>query len=127
MATTGWCGRSCSRRTTHPGGKPLVPVSDFPETFRAELSSRGITFNASSAMKLISFLSAAAVLGLGVSALAASFSAPAFPSYAAAASLLVVLGAVRDYSPRRSYSEAVHARITRFPSAPAPHADRLAA
>ncbi len=72
-------------------------------------------------MKLISLLSAAAVLGLGVSALAASFSAPAFGIYAAAASVLVGLGAVRDYSPRRSYWEPGSARVTRFPSAPAHH------
>lgn len=78
-------------------------------------------------MKIISFLSAAAVLGLGVSALAATFGAPSLGSYAAAASVLVVLGAVRDYSPRRSYWEPGRATVTRFPSAPARSAARLAA
>lgn len=78
-------------------------------------------------MKLLSFLSAAAVLGLGVSALAASFGAQSLGTYAAAASILVVLGAVRDYSPRRTYWEPGRANTTRFPSAPARQPDRLAA
>lgn len=78
-------------------------------------------------MKLISFLSAAAFLGLGVSLLALPFSAGALASYAAAASALVVLGAVRDYTPRRSYWEPGQARTTRFPSSPAGSTQRLAA
>jgi hypothetical protein len=79
-------------------------------------------------MKLISILSATALVGLGVSAFALSFSAPAFGTYAASASLLVVLGAVRDYTPRRSYWEPGHGRTTRFPAAPARRQiERLAA
>lgn len=78
-------------------------------------------------MKLISYLSAAAVLGLGVSALALSLNAPTLGIYAAAASVLVVLGVVRDYSPRRSVWEPGPARVTRFP-VPTPHTSaRLAA
>jgi hypothetical protein len=73
-------------------------------------------------MKLISYLSAAAVLGLGVSALDLSFNA-----YVAAASILVVLGVVRDYSPRRARWEPIPANATRFPSAPARAVERLAA
>ena len=78
-------------------------------------------------MKTISFLSAAAFVALGVSFLAASFSASALGSYAAAASVLIVLGAVRDYSPRRSYWEPGQARTTRFPAAATQASDRMAA
>ena len=78
-------------------------------------------------MKLISLLSAAALLGLGVFALDLSLSAPVLGSYAAAASILVLLGVVRDYSPRRSSWEPGRARVTRFPSAPIRTVERLAA
>jgi len=78
-------------------------------------------------MKLIPFLAAAAVLGLGVSALAASFGAQSLGYFAAAISVLVVLGAVRDYAPRRCYWEPARASVTRFPSAPVSHPTRLAA
>lgn len=78
-------------------------------------------------MKLISYLSAAAFAGLGVSLFALPFSAAAIGSFGAAASVLIVLGAVRDYSPRRSYWEPGQARTTRFPTAPARPSDRLAA
>lgn len=78
-------------------------------------------------MKLISFLSAAAFLGLGVSVFALSINAHVLGSYAAAASLLVLLGAVRDYSPRRSYWEPGRVGTVRFPTAPAGRVDRLAA
>lgn len=77
-------------------------------------------------MKIISLLSAAASLGLGVSLLALSLGAQPEGCYAATASMLVLLGAVRDYSPRRSAWEPQGA-ITRFPSAPARHEERLAA
>jgi hypothetical protein len=73
-------------------------------------------------MKLISLLSAAALLGLGVFALDLSLNA-----YVAAASILVVLGVVRDYSPRRPRWEPVPGNTTRFPSTQARRADRLAA
>ena len=78
-------------------------------------------------MKHISFLSAAAFLGLGVFAVALSVNAHVLGSYAAASSLLVLLGAVRDYSPRRSYWEPRPAGTVRFPAAPAGRVDRLAA
>ena len=78
-------------------------------------------------MKLIPFLSAAAFLGLGVSAFALSVNSHVLESYAAAASLLVLLGAVRDYSPRRSYWEPRASGTVRFPAAPAGRVDRLAA
>ncbi len=77
-------------------------------------------------MKIISFLSAAASLGLAVSLLALSLGTPPGGCYAATASLLVLLVAVRDYSPRRSVWEPRPA-IARFPSAPARHVERLAA
>jgi hypothetical protein len=78
-------------------------------------------------MKLISFLSAAAFIALGVSLLALALGAPAVGSYAAAASVLVLLGGIRDYTPRRSCWEPGRARTARFPSAPAGQSDRLAA
>lgn len=78
-------------------------------------------------MKLISYLSAAAFVALGVSLLAASFSAAALGGYAAAASVLIVLGFVRDYSPRRSYWEPGQARAARFPVSSARPSDRMAA
>ena len=78
-------------------------------------------------MKIISLLSATALLGFGVAALALSFSAPVMGSYAAAVSILVLLGAVRDYTPRRSSWEPGRGRTTRFPAATARRAERLAA
>ena len=78
-------------------------------------------------MKLISLLSAAALLGLGVFALDLSLSAFVLGSYAATASIFVVLGVVRDYSPRRSCWEPGPSNTTRFPSTPAREVDRLAA
>jgi Mn2+/Fe2+ NRAMP family transporter len=78
-------------------------------------------------MKLIPFLSAAAFLALGVSLLALSLGAQAVGSYATAAAVLVLLGAVRDYTPRRSCWEPGRARTARFPSAPAGRSERLAA
>ena len=76
-------------------------------------------------MKLISILAAAAALGLGVSLLALSRGAAPEGTFAASASVLVLLGAVREYTPRRSYWEP--GRFTRFPKAPARRAERLAA
>jgi len=77
-------------------------------------------------MKIISFLSAAASLGLGVSLLALTLGAQPEACYAATASLLVLLGAVRDYSPRRAAWEPRRATV-RFPTAPARREERLAA
>ena len=87
----------------------------------------GVTINSSSAMKLIPFLSAAAFLGLGVTVFALSINAHVLGSYAAASSLLVLLGAVRDYAPRRSYWEPGRVGTVRFPTAPAGRVERLAA
>lgn len=76
-------------------------------------------------MKLISFLSAAASLALGVSLVAASLNAESTGIYAGAASLLIALGAIRDYSPRAARWEP--GRSARFPSARPTPAHRLAA
>ncbi len=81
-----------------------------------------IAINSLPAMKLISLLSAAALLGLGVFALDLSLSA-----YVTATSLLVVLGVVRDYSPRRARWEPVPGNSTPFPSTRGRPVDRLAA
>ena len=78
-------------------------------------------------MKLISFLSAAAFAGLGVSLLALIFNAQSLGGFAATASMAVLLGAVRDYTPRRSCWEPRGAIPARFPSAPAAQTERLAA
>jgi hypothetical protein len=78
-------------------------------------------------MKLITFLSAAAFLGLGVSLLALAFNPGAVGGFATTASVLVLLGAVRDYTPRRSCWEPQGASTTRFPTSPALQAERLAA
>jgi len=107
-------------------GRSSKPGGNF-ETFAAVRRSRGVTINSPSAMKLISFLSAAAFIALGVSLLALSLGASAVGSYATAASTLVVLGAVRDYTPRRSCWEPGRTGTARFPSAPAGHSERLAA
>ena len=78
-------------------------------------------------MTLISFLAASAAAGLALSVLDLSLSAPSLGVYAAAASLLVALGAVRDYRPRRSYWEPSHGTVTRFPGATTRPETRLAA
>ena len=78
-------------------------------------------------MKLISYLSAAAFVGLGVFLLALALDAGVLGSYAATASVLIVLGAVRDYSPRRSHWEPGQSRTTRFPASSDRPSDRLAA
>lgn len=66
-------------------------------------------------MKLISILTAAAVLGLGVSLLALSSNAEALGFYAAAASVLIVLGAIRDYTPRRPCWQPRSTAVVHFP------------
>jgi hypothetical protein len=78
-------------------------------------------------MKLITFLSAAALAGLGVSLLALVLSAQALGAFAAAASVAVLLGAVRDYTPRRSCWEPHRGTPARFSSTPDGHSERLAA
>ena len=78
-------------------------------------------------MKLITFLSAAALAGLGVSLLALIVSAQSLGGFAATASVAVLLGAVRDYTPRRSSWEPGRARATPFPAAAARQTERLAA
>lgn len=54
-----------------------------------------------SAMKLITFLAATALAMLGTFTLALSDGRHALGLYAVGTALLLVLGAVRDYSPRR--------------------------
>jgi hypothetical protein len=78
-------------------------------------------------MKLITFLSAAALAGLGVSLLSLIFGAQSLGGFALTASVVVLLGAVRDYTPRRSYWEPRSALAARFPAAIAGRMDRLAA
>jgi hypothetical protein len=78
-------------------------------------------------MKLITFLSAAALAGLGVSLLALIFSAQSLGGFAVTASVVVLLGAVRDYAPRHAGWEPRPTRATRFPALPASQVDRLAA
>jgi hypothetical protein len=126
-ATTAWSALFCSRKPLIPPGSRSSTGDGIAETFAAEPRSRDINLNASSAMKLISLLSAAALLGLGVFALDLSLSSHVLGSYAAAASILVVLGAVRDYAPRRSAWEPGRGNVTRFPSAPVRDPARLAA
>lgn len=77
-------------------------------------------------MKLISFLSATALLGLGVSLLDLSRNAP-LGLYAATASVMILLGVVRDYTPRRAYWQPRGATLFQFPTSPARPLVRLAA
>jgi len=78
-------------------------------------------------MKLIAFLTAAALTSLGVSLLALAFSAQSLGGFAVAASVVILLGAVRDYTPRRSCWEPHRNLAARFPSAFTGQVDRLAA
>jgi len=84
-------------------------------------------FPLTSAMKLITFLSASAALGLGVSLLDLSFNAQALGSYAAAASVLILLVAAHDYRPRRAYWQPARSGLAHFPTRPARQMERLAA
>jgi len=99
------------------------------ETFQAARRSYGVrihTVSTASVMKLISFLSAAALAGLAASVLDLSFQAH-LGLYAATASLLFLLGVVRDYAPRRPYWQPRGSAVLHFPPAPARPMDRLAA
>ncbi|MDB6094671.1 MAG: hypothetical protein JWM32_2233 [Verrucomicrobia bacterium] len=78
-------------------------------------------------MKLISLLSATALLGLGVSFLDFSANAQSLAVFGATASVLFLMGVVRDYAPRRPYWQPRAAAMVRFPSAPARSLTRLAA
>ena len=73
-------------------------------------------------MKLLSFLSATALLGLGVSLLDLTLNAH-LGLYAATASVLILVGVVRDYAPRRAYWQPRRAPLLHFPAA----SNRLAA
>jgi hypothetical protein len=128
MATTGLSAPFCGNKAVHPGGRPFLQNrADILQLLRRSGVLVDVTINVPSAMKLISLLSAAAFLALGVSLLALNFGAPAVGSYAAAASVLVLLGAVRDYTPRRSCWEPGRTSAARFPSASAGQPERLAA
>jgi hypothetical protein len=70
-------------------------------------------------MKFLSFLSAAALVGLGVSILDLTFSAESLGVFAATASILFLLGVVRDYAPRRPYWQPASATVIHFPRRPA--------
>jgi len=80
-------------------------------------------FSLSSVMKLISLLSVAALVGLGVSVLDFTFVAPPLGLYAVTACILFLLGVVRDYAPRRPYWQPRPSPLVRFPA----QAERLAA
>jgi hypothetical protein len=100
------------------------------ETFRAERRSytrnHHFLFPTAPAMKLISFLSAAALVGLAASVLDLSFHAN-LGLYAATASVLFLIGVVRDYAPRRPYWQPRRAAVMHFPTTPARQMERLAA
>ncbi len=77
-------------------------------------------------MKFISFLSATALIGLAASVLDLSFHAH-LGLYAATASVLFLIGVVRDYAPRRPYWQPRRISAVQFPTTPARQLDRLAA
>jgi hypothetical protein len=77
-------------------------------------------------MKLISILSATALLGLGVSLLDLSLNAH-LGLYAATASVMILLGVARDYAPRRAYWQPRPASLLHFPASSARPRVRLAA
>lgn len=78
-------------------------------------------------MKLISFLSAAALLGLGAVILDLSVSSQSLGLYAVTASVLFLLGVVRDYAPRRRYWQPRDGTLVPFPHTPARQVSQLAA
>jgi len=84
-------------------------------------------FASTSVMKLISLLSVAALLGLGASILDLSVSAQSLGLYAATASVLFLLGVVRDYAPRRPYWHPQQDAPVPFPQTPNRADLRLAA
>jgi hypothetical protein len=77
-------------------------------------------------MKLISFLAAAALFGIGVSLFDLSISSQSLGLFAATASVLFLLGVARDYAPRRPYWQPA-ANVIRFPRRPACALERVAA
>ena len=70
-------------------------------------------------MKFSSILSAAAVLGLGVSLLTSSLNVPSLGAFALTTSALFLLAVVRDYAPRRAYWQPSSSHVVRFPTRPA--------
>jgi membrane-bound ClpP family serine protease len=71
-------------------------------------------------MKLISTLSAAALIGLGAFLLVLNANAQSMGLFSLTASVLFLLGVVRDYSPRRPYWQLSPVAVVRFPATPAP-------
>ncbi|MDB6168128.1 MAG: hypothetical protein JWM88_992 [Verrucomicrobia bacterium] len=69
-------------------------------------------------MKLITLLSAAALVGLGVSILDLSLSVQSLGLFLATASVLFLLGVVRDYAPRRPYWQPAAEPAVHFPRRP---------
>ncbi|HNC22784.1 MAG TPA: hypothetical protein PLU52_01160 [Opitutaceae bacterium] len=78
--------------------------------------------SAASVMKLISFLSAAALLGLG-----AFFFDVSLGIFAATASILFLLSVIRDYAPRRPYWQPRSENLVPFRRFPRQGAMPLAA
>ena len=78
-------------------------------------------------MKLTSLLSAAAVLGLGVSLLAGSLNIQSLGAFAITTSVLFLLAVVRDYAPRRAYWQPSSGHVVRFPTRPAQVNQQMAA
>jgi hypothetical protein len=77
-------------------------------------------------MKLISFLSATALLGLAVLPVI-QINAVAAVLFTLTASSLFLAGVVRDYAPRRAYWEPRRAGLVQFPAMREVGSDRLAA
>ena len=78
-------------------------------------------------MKLISLLSAAALLGLGASILDSSLNVSPLGAFAITTSVLFLLAVVRDYAPRRPYWQPSQAKVIHFPTRPARTMQRMAA
>ena len=78
-------------------------------------------------MKLISLLSAAALLGLGASILEGTLNISSLGAFAITTSALFLLAVVRDYAPRRPYWQLNQAKVVHFPTRPARVMQRMAA
>jgi hypothetical protein len=111
----------------HPAEMPFDPETRIFCNFSHAAEFSRHNHQLPPAMKLISFLSAASYLALGASVIAASLNAEATGIYAASAALLIVLGAIRDYSPRTARWEPSRSNVARFPAAAATPSERLAA
>ncbi len=70
-----------------------------------------------SALKLISCLAGISLAGLGIFALDLTFGHESLTAFAVTASALLLLGVIRDYSPRRArWEPARRTPATRFPT-----------